>query len=604
MQHDAGIVANLGAIDSWLMIHPITQAAFAIYSNRGAYAFILGSGVSRGSQIKTGYEIVLDLADQIARLSDEDTAGDPEAWYRAKFNEDLDYSRVLERLGNTAAERQSILRHYFEPSPEERQRGEMLPTEAHRAIGALVAAGYVKVIITTNFDRLLEDAIAEAGVRPYVVRGAPDIEGMAPVGQMQCLVVKVHGDYLDTRIRNTPTELAAYDPALDGLLDRILDEYGLLVCGWSSDWDEALRNAVRRIAHRRLTTFWTIRGEPSQSAEDLIANRSAVKVPIEDADRFFSDLLDRVEGLDDLRQSPPLTVELAVAATKRYLAADSGRIRLRDLIKAETEATFATVAGLGNDDSDGSNDEFERRILAIEAATARLAAIAATTAYWGSENEDSIWIETMQRLGDRGYDNGFEHLSRVRGYAGSIVLYAACIGALAGARFKTLATLMTTRIRRRDQDQTTAVALQVGASLDYGAMNRLRKERENKPNTVFYVPASQRIRDAIRSAVADILPDESRFDEAFDRVEALVGLANGLDLQARGHATWFPRGLFLFRARPGAGGELAKMRAELETQGHRWPLVVTGLFPSAEVATELIDAFRGQNARDPEVHEY
>jgi len=145
-QHDAGIVANLGALDSWLMIHPITQAAFAIYSNRGAYAFILGSGVSRGSQIKTGYEIVLDLADQIARLSDEDTAGDPEAWYRAKFNEDLDYSRVLERVGNTAAERQSILRHYFEPSPEERQRGEMLPTEAHRAIGALVEAGYVKVI--------------------------------------------------------------------------------------------------------------------------------------------------------------------------------------------------------------------------------------------------------------------------------------------------------------------------------------------------------------------------------------------------------------------------------------------------------------------------
>ena len=54
-------------------------------------------------------------------------------------------------------------------------------------------------------------------------------------------MIKLHGDYLDTRIKNTEPELAAYDKALDEMLDRIFDEYGLIVSGWSGDWDIALR---------------------------------------------------------------------------------------------------------------------------------------------------------------------------------------------------------------------------------------------------------------------------------------------------------------------------------------------------------------------------
>jgi SIR2-like domain len=343
------------------VIDPLTQAAFAVHSNRGAYALLLGSGLSRGAGIKTGYEIVLDLADQVAQLSGEDPSGDREAWYRTKFGEDLDYSRLLERLGATPAERQAILRHYFEPTPEERDSGEKQPTAAHRAIASLVAAGYIRVIITTNFDALLEDALVEAGIRPYVVRGAPDVEGMGPPSQQPCLVVKVHGDYLDTRIRNTPAELDTYDPAVDKLLDRLLDDYGLIVCGWSSDWDGALRDAVRRIPQRRLTTFWTVRGGPSPAASALIANRSAVTITIRDADQFFAGLAERVGAIEDLRQRPPVTVELAVAAAKRHLVDPSGRIRLRDLVKTETDAVLATIASLGDDNGVFSVDEFERR---------------------------------------------------------------------------------------------------------------------------------------------------------------------------------------------------------------------------------------------------
>ena len=76
--------------------------------------------------------------------------------------------------------------------------------------------------------------------------------------------MKLNGDYLDTRIKNTSTELDSYHPSVDRLLDRVLDEYGLIVCGWSADWDTALRRAFERCPTHRYTTFWASRNPPAR----------------------------------------------------------------------------------------------------------------------------------------------------------------------------------------------------------------------------------------------------------------------------------------------------------------------------------------------------
>ena len=67
---------------------------------------------------------------------------------------------------------------------------------------------------------------------------------MVPLVHTQHCLIKLHGDYLDPRIRNTPSELSEYPDGVNELLDRIFDEYGLIVCGWSADWDGALRDAM------------------------------------------------------------------------------------------------------------------------------------------------------------------------------------------------------------------------------------------------------------------------------------------------------------------------------------------------------------------------
>ena len=72
----------------------------------------------------------------------------------------------------------------------------------------------------------------------------------------QCCVLKVNGDYRDARIRNTESELDKYPPEFDDLLDRVFDEFGLIVCGWSAEWDHALRKAISRTPSRRFSMYW------------------------------------------------------------------------------------------------------------------------------------------------------------------------------------------------------------------------------------------------------------------------------------------------------------------------------------------------------------
>jgi SIR2-like domain len=222
-----------GALE--IMIDAIISLALSLQSNKGAYALLLGSGVSRSAQIPTGWEIVEDLVRKIANLQNEVCDEPPSDWFLKKFGSAPSYSKLIADIAKTPSERNRLLRSYFEPTVEEREKGIKAPTKAHKAIAWLVAEGYVRVIITTNFDRLLESALDAQGVTPTVLTTPDAIQGALPLTLNSCCIVKVHGDYLDTRIRNTPEELAQYDKRLDKFLDRIFDDFGLIVCGWSAE---------------------------------------------------------------------------------------------------------------------------------------------------------------------------------------------------------------------------------------------------------------------------------------------------------------------------------------------------------------------------------
>ena len=441
------------------MIDPVHSLAFSIQANSGVYAVLVGSGISRAAQIPTGWEMTLDLVRKLANLSNE-TCEDPARWYREQFGKEADYSELLDGLAETQTERQQLLRPYFEPT-EQDEEGIKQPTVAHRAIAALAAQGFIKVIITTNFDQLMETALREERVPPTILSAPDDIEGALPLIHTRCCVFKVHGDYLDTRIRNTQTELDQYPPAFDRLLDRIFDEFGLIVCGWSAEWDGALRSALTRAPSRRFTTYWATRGKPGDRAQRLIEQRGARVIHIEDANTFFQTVQQHVESIEEFSQPHPLSIEAAVTSLKRYIPDPLHRIRLEDLVDNTVGQIIEITSGENFDVGapQPTEEAVTERIRAYEAACSTLLAMAPIGGSHAEEKHVLMWQKALRRLGSRtispgtGFCDEWLNLQR---YPAALLLYALGIGAVEARRLWFLERLLATELYPGHQQEAFA----------------------------------------------------------------------------------------------------------------------------------------------------
>ena len=63
---------------------------------------------------------------------------------------------------------------------------------------------------------------------------------MKPLTHAKATVIKLHGDWTNLESRNAIDELSEYPNEWEDLLTRVFNEYGLLVSGWSAEWDKAL----------------------------------------------------------------------------------------------------------------------------------------------------------------------------------------------------------------------------------------------------------------------------------------------------------------------------------------------------------------------------
>ncbi|GAB4248205.1 SIR2 family protein [Deferrisoma sp.] len=575
------------------MIDQLHSLAFSIQANPGVYALLLGSGVSRSARIPTGWEITLDLVRKLAEVAGEPCGPDPALWYRERYGEEPDYSELLDELAKTPAERQQLLRGYLEPSEEERAEGIKAPTAAHRAIASLAAKGYIRVIITTNFDRLMETALADAGVVPTVLSSPDQVHGAMPLIHTRCSVLKVHGDYLDTRIRNTPAELGSYPQEFNALLNRILDEFGLIVCGWSAEWDTALRAALERAVSRRFSHFWAVRGEPSDSAKRLIEHRQAQIIRIADADNFFTDLARLVEALDQFSRPHPLSTEAAVASLKGYLAEPKHRIRLADLVGGEVERVLDTTSSpsfalRGGPTPD--TDTFTARVRAYEAACETLIAMGVVGGYWVEDWHHATWRSALTRLAIRRGEAGYTVWIELQRYPATLLLYSLGVGAIeAGERgLLFLGNLFDTPVHREHREDKAAVELLPAFCL-FDDGRKPAKFLEGMERR--YAPLNDWIHALLQPRFRGLIPSESRFTYSFDKLEVLMALSYAYHAERAKEWYWAPPGCYGYR-HDNRDRILKELRASLDSQGDKSAYVRSGAFGhSVEECRAGLDAF-------------
>jgi len=417
--------------------------AFALTSSPGSYAVLLGAGASVSAGVPSAWGVQETLIQRLAATEDQDPQ-DAFSWYKGRFGTSATYDGLLEALTGSRAERQALLREYFEPTEAELDEGRKRPTPGHIALAQLVHAGLIRVILTTNFDRLTESALRSAGIEPTVVAMPADIDGLSPLHTIRCLVVHLHGDYLNpTGMLNTAEELGAYPDNLNRLLERIFDDYGLLIAGWSATWDEALREAVRRCSSRRYTTYWVEPFGLSKVAEDLRVARDA-RVVRRTADDFLTRLADACESIVRQARRHPASVAVAVASAKRSLSGGRTAVDLHDVIREQIDRVRTLEPAAPASFELPTQADQSRRIGLLDAGMEMLLALVATAVYWGDERSDQWWFEDIERFAEPPAGaSGLVAVIELTRAPATYLLYAAGVAAAAAARWSLVVRLLT-----------------------------------------------------------------------------------------------------------------------------------------------------------------
>lgn len=510
---------------------PRVSLATALDSQPGVYALLLGSGVSTGAGIPTGWGVVESLVRRAAVAAGDEPGANfnAEEWWATNGDGDLGYSAILSALGLTRGARRGLLAEFFEPTDEEREDGLKVPGAAHKAIAALVRKGVIRVIVTTNFDRLMESALEAEGISPQVIDSEPKAAGMEPMQHMKCTIIKLHGDYASLDQRNTVDELAAYPPQMRKLLKRVLDEYGLIVSGWSGDWDTALVAAIEATANRRYTLYWVARSTPGDVARRLTARSGAQLIEGQTADEFFPDLLSRVEALETMSESPD-SVNLALARLKRALPDPVRYIDVRDIFDAELTKLSEYLAEAVTWPAPGDWDGLESGLAELRAHTATLLRLYTTGIFLDRDQQHTaLWVEVIHRaMAARKSDWANSWWVKYLHYPALLLMRAGTVAALlarheaVGRRIMQEPTWHSVFIDSDNPYPAWAV-LSPWKVLDDAQLNNMpRLEGPNGPK--YFWPASKVMREDLKEFIEPLLGGED-YTLAYNRAEYRTALA-------------------------------------------------------------------------------
>jgi hypothetical protein len=569
----------------------LTTLAFSIYSNKGVYALLIGSGVSRKSGIPTGWDVVIDLIKRLAVVNNENCEPNPVHWFKEKYREDPDYSTILSKLASTPSERINLLKPYFEPTSEELEEGLKQPTKAHKSIAKLIKQGYVKVVITTNFDRLLETALQNEGIAPVVIRYADDIDGTFPLVHSELTIIKINGDYQDSRFLNTKKELSDYPEKLKKLILQIINEYGLISCGWSGKWDEGLLNTIRQSENFRFGSFWTHIGNCEPELADLALYRKGQNLEIQNADDFFTELLEKVEALERINDNHPLNADIAVARLKKYIVKEEGKILLHDLLYNEQENVYKKIQEI-NDFHIYPDTHLLPRLEFYEQCLEILLPLIIHGVYWAKPEHEDFFINILSRLSEpsnKSFGRSYDDTRWFHYYPVMILIYALGISSIKSSNFSLLNKIFNIKIAEDTGDFPRKLCLieKVNSqSLDARVITGIL-------GNSYLTSLSTVLEQKLKPSFSQVIFNQLDFKDTFDIFEYLLSL-NYLHIVGDniGFKNWVPLGLYkkrnFYRLRTDKNYPLKAFFDMAEIEKEEWLPIKSGIFSgSFDVYTDI-----------------
>jgi hypothetical protein len=189
------------------------------------FAWFLGAGASATAGLPTARDIIWDLKrryycrEENQDISRQDMQSVPIRDRIQGFMESRgfpalwaadEYPAYFEKIFGADKERQ---RCYLKGILSEDR---VTLSVGNRVLAAMIASGFCRVTFTTNFDSVLEKAVAEVAAQslsPYHLEGS-SAANLALNNEEYPLYCKLHGDFRYVSLKNLPDDLATQNTAL------------------------------------------------------------------------------------------------------------------------------------------------------------------------------------------------------------------------------------------------------------------------------------------------------------------------------------------------------------------------------------------------------
>tara|TARA_R110002073_G_scaffold232347_1_gene393441 strand:- start:8945 stop:10708 length:1764 start_codon:yes stop_codon:yes gene_type:complete len=295
------------------------QSEFAgIFSARPQnFAWFLGAGASRNSGLPTATDIIWDLKkrhyckEENQEIEQQDIQNPAIRERIQQFMDsrefpplwaDNEYTAYFRKIFGDDKERQ---RKYLKAILSEER---VSLSVGNRVLAALMSDQKCRAVFTTNFDTVVENAIAEVSgksINAYHIEGAHSAN-VALNNEEFPLYCKIHGDFRYDSIKNLEEDLKQQNEQLSDCFINACSRFGLVVAGYSgrdASVMELFQKALQQQNAFPHGLYWTGIGEGSvhPEVENLIDNArtkgvDAHLVSIDTYDSLMLRLWRNIEG--------------------------------------------------------------------------------------------------------------------------------------------------------------------------------------------------------------------------------------------------------------------------------------------------------------------
>lgn len=213
-------------------------------SHSPQFMWFLGAGASYSAQIATAQDIINDIKTKLYCQSNHVDISEYAVLNEAKIERINSFfaSRGGYPPVGALEEYSYYLEEYFKNDNRAQQayfQSKVINnnlSSGHKIFAALLELGYIKAVLTTNFDDVIERAFSYMSNKPlsfvYHLEAAHDVVNAVDKEYFP-IYIKIHGDFRYTHIKNLSDSLKSQNQELMKAFQKLAVRYGIVFSGYS-----------------------------------------------------------------------------------------------------------------------------------------------------------------------------------------------------------------------------------------------------------------------------------------------------------------------------------------------------------------------------------